>query len=178
MSFTALTAEQAQPILANFFERLRPAVLKDSEANSNMLIGWLQAKDRAATVEALLEATSALKDSLVWDIPPKRRSQSETMTGPQAKNHARPEEVKTGPTASEQAVGLLRDKQQQFALSEGERFIEGFGAGMLHSKRIAARESLRNFWEKSLGRDFTGNPTKKPTTALEALRKYGETLWK
>src|SRR5437016_5624407 len=134
MSFTALTAEQAPRILANFFERLRPAVLKDSEANSNMLIGWLQAKDKAATVESLLEGASVLKDSLVWDVAPKRRSQSETMTGPQVKNHARPEETKTGPTTSEEAVGFLKDKQQQLALSEGERFIDGFGAGLTHSK--------------------------------------------
>ena len=71
-----LTPEQIEQNLNEVSERLRPAILTDSQLNANILVNHFHATGKEMTVENLFESmTGVLRDALQWDVQPEPKSQ-------------------------------------------------------------------------------------------------------
>jgi len=170
MSFAPLTAEQLQLVLAAYRQRLHPRVLKDCEANSNMLAGWLQAKDKAITADSLIAATSALKDSLVWDVSPtKRPSELAQTTEAAKKNRTDQSGIASQVGVVDGAVKKFDDEQEAQALRDCEGIVKSHRS-YPHSKTYDERAQLQAEFDRLIAQKV--KPSAMKVTLLQKQKGF------
>jgi hypothetical protein len=96
---------QVAKALAEFEEKIRPAVLLDSLANRDLFVGWCR-KNRITipTVANLIQCVKDLRDHLEWKVAPRKRGDVQAEKDTSRKNHAAKEDETWG-----QGGSIMRD---------------------------------------------------------------------
>ena len=129
-------------VVAAFFKRLLPAVLEDTETNSDFFGGWFKKhKISEPSVEDFMEATSAMKLVVAWKVPPKNLGRTVSQRDVRTE-FDRPELNKPKTSFRDQQKQEVETARRNKALVETENAINGHH-GKTHSRTNFERDQLR-----------------------------------
>ena len=130
-------------VVAAFFKRLLPAVLEDTETNSDFFGGWFKKhKISEPSVEDFMEAVSAMKLVVAWKVPPKNLGR--TVSQRDVRTEFDRPELNKPPQPS--VYDMQREKEEKahvnIAMAEIEKLISTH-SGRTHARTNTERGLLR-----------------------------------
>jgi hypothetical protein len=157
---------------------LLPAVLVNSEANGNLLSGWMlgNCTDRDGVIDASLEnlrrGVAALHKAgmIEWSVAPKKRP-SEIMDSGR-ENHARKEQRFPDPGGIQSACDAIRKAVATFDSERERRILHTLRTdcetyrGRTHGRSFAGREKLKAKLDELVSKGIRADEVKKQIDAL------------
>lgn len=136
--------EDVAKSLAEFEEKIRPAVLQDSLANRDLFVGWCR-KNRITkpTVGNLIQCVKDLRDHLEWKVAPRKKGDVEQSGGApgQRRSHTEPEDNTVSETSVRKAARKIDGEKAKVILRECKSLVDSHSS-YPHSKAFRERAAL------------------------------------
>src|SRR5689334_16934133 len=132
-----------------FFKRLLPAVLEDSETNSNFYAAWFRKNQISQpSVEDFMKATGEMKTVVAWKTPPKKQGDVQMSPDTSRRNHARESDDNFGKsTVLQDAVTKMDFEKAKPVIAECRSLVESHRS-YPHSKTYKERAALQATLDK------------------------------
>lgn len=164
--FQPLPAEQLLAVQAEFERRLLPAIMRATSTNGSLLIASLKNQNKAVTAANLIAAASALRDSIDWEVPPKKQGNVQMSPDTSRRNFAKESDDKFGESHVISDALTKMDLEKAKPVVAEAKALVSCHSSRPHSKTFKERAALQSTLDKLLAQYPA--PTLKQAESIKA----------